>query len=86
MLLSKERYKICFSLYYNAANTLLYPNNVQIYQFKAKDSKTKPYPLCMANISKDFTVNNMEKHGLREMLTIFFNSNTTADSDLENIH
>lgn len=40
----------------------------------------------MANISKDFTVNNMEKHGLREMLTIFFNSNTTADSDLGNIH
>ena len=86
MLLSKEKKDIKFVLVYTTMQPTLYPNNVQIYQFKAKDSKTKPYPLCLANISKDFMVNNMEKHELREMLTIFFNSNTTAESDLENIH
>ena len=30
-----------------------------MYQFKAKDSEVKPYSLCVGNISKDFTLNNM---------------------------
>ena len=34
-----------------------------MYQFKAKDSQIKPYPLCFRNISKDFTVDNMKKIG-----------------------
>ena len=32
-----------------------------MYQFKAKDSETKPYPLCLGNISKDFTIDNIKK-------------------------
>ena len=32
-----------------------------MYQFKATDSEIKPYPLCLGNISKDFTNNNMKK-------------------------
>ena len=35
-----------------------------MYKFKAKDSEMKPYPLCLGNISKDFTLNNMKKAGL----------------------
>ena len=31
---------------------------------KAKDSEIVPYPLCLANISKDFSVDNMKKTGL----------------------
>ena len=34
---------------------------MKIYQFKAKYSKIKPYPLCLGNISKDFTANNIKK-------------------------
>ena len=34
------------------------------YQFKAKDSEIKPYPLCLGNISKDFTVDDLENTGL----------------------
>ena len=33
----------------------------KIYQFKAKNSEIKPYPLCLENISKDFTASNMKK-------------------------
>ena len=33
----------------------------KIYQFKAKNSEIKPHPLCLGNISKDFTANNMKK-------------------------
>ena len=38
----------------------------KIYQLKAKDSETKVYAPCLGNISKDFTINNMKKTGLRE--------------------
>ena len=30
-------------------------------QFKAKDSEIEGYALCLGNISKDFTINNMKK-------------------------
>ena len=33
-------------------------------QFKAKNSEIKPYPLCLGNISKDFTANILKKKGL----------------------
>ena len=42
------------SLHYNGSNGFLFVSLVKMYQFKAKDS-------CLANISKDFTLNNMKK-------------------------
>ena len=30
-------------------------------QFKAKDSEMKPYPVCLGNILKYFTIENMKK-------------------------
>ena len=41
-------------------------NSEKIYQLKANDSEIKPYPLCLGNISKDFTVDKMYKTGLKE--------------------
>ena len=32
-----------------------------MYQFKAKNSAIKDYALCLGNVSKDFTINNMKK-------------------------
>ena len=37
---------------------------LKIYQFETKDSEINTYPLCLGNISKDFTVDNMKKNGL----------------------
>ena len=39
----------------------LFVNGVRSYYFKAKDSKLNTYPLCLGNISRDFTVDNMKK-------------------------
>ena len=39
----------------------MYANNVKIQQFTAKDLEIKPYPLCLGNISKDFSVDVMIK-------------------------
>ena len=34
----------------------------KIYQFKAKYSEIKDYPLYLGNISKDFAINNTKKN------------------------
>ena len=53
--------KCCLSLKCNGSNSFLFVNATKIYQFKAKDSNIKKYPLCLGNISKDFTANNIKK-------------------------
>ena len=55
--------KFCLSLHYNGSNSFLFVNATKIYQFKAKGSEKK-YPLCLGNISGDFSANNMKKTGL----------------------
>ena len=42
-----------------------------MYLFKANDSEIKPYPLCLGNISKDFTTDDMKKTGLKEYVHAF---------------
>ena len=37
----------------------MFVNGRQIVKFKAKDSEIVPYPLCLANISKDFSSSNV---------------------------
>ena len=54
----------CLSLHCNGSSCFLFVNGVKIYQFKANDSEIKPYSLCLGNISKDFTNDNMKKTGL----------------------
>ena len=53
--------RFVLSLHYNRINSFLFVNAAEIYQFKAKDSEIKPYILCLGNISKYFTIDNMKK-------------------------
>ena len=53
--------KNCLSLHYNGANSYLFINDTEIHKFKAKDSVIVVTPLCLANISKDFSVDNIKK-------------------------
>ena len=48
--------KICLSLHYNGDNSYLFINGREIVKFNAKDSEIEPYPLCLANISKYFSI------------------------------
>ena len=43
---------------------------VQKYKFKAKDSEIVATPLCLENISKDWSVDSMKKQGLMDMSMI----------------
>ena len=48
--------KFCLSLHYNRANSYLFVNGTEIYKFKAKDSEFVASPLCLGNISKDWSL------------------------------
>ena len=52
---------VFLSLHFKGSNRFLFLNIIKIYQFKARDFEIKPYSLCLGNISKDFTVNNLKK-------------------------
>ena len=40
---------------------VIYFNGKEIIKFKAKDSEIVAYPLCLGNISKDFSADNMNR-------------------------
>ena len=39
----------------------MFVNGTEIYKFKAKDSEIEAIPLCLGNISKDWSADNMKK-------------------------
>ena len=47
------------SLYYDGANSYLFVNGREIYKFKAKNSNIIANPLCLGNISLEWSVDNM---------------------------
>ena len=51
-------------MHYNGDDSYLFVNGKEIIKFKAKDSETVPYLLCLGNISKDFDLGYMQKTGL----------------------
>ena len=54
--------KFCLSLHYNGASSYLFANGTEIYKFKAKDCKILVGTVCLGNISKDWSVDNMKKN------------------------
>ena len=69
------------SLHFNGSNSFLFFNAVKMYQFKAKD--IKPYPLCLGNTSKDFTLDNIKKNRIKRKCECFsVNYNPFSTSDL----
>ena len=53
--------KFCLSLHYNGESSYLFVNDTEIIKFKAKDSETEASQLCLGSISKDWSVDNLEK-------------------------
>ena len=67
---TKENAKFRLSLHYNRTNSYLFGNGTEIIKFKAKDSKISAYSLCLGNISKDWSVDDMEKLEQKGMFMI----------------
>ena len=79
--------KYCLSLHYNGANSYLFVNGVEIIKFKAKDSNILATPLCLGNISKDWSVDIMKDTGLNGYVYDFIVDYDATDADdIKNIH
>ena len=79
--------KFCLSLHYNGANNYLFVNGTEIYKFKAKDSEIVPSPLCLGNISKDWSGDNMKKTGFTGYVYDFSADYDAVDvDDIKDIH
>ena len=75
------------SLHYNGANSYLFVNSTEIHKFKAKDSEILAYSLCLGNISKDWSIDNMKKAGLKGHVYDFSTDyNHIPFSDILDIH
>ena len=81
--------KFCLSLHYNGANSYLFVNGIEIYKFKAKDSEIVASPLCLGNISKDWSIDNRqyEKIGFNGYVDDFsVDYDATNVDDIKDIH
>ena len=58
---SVTKKKFCLRLHYNGANSYLFVNGTEIYKFKGKHPEIVAAPLCLGNILKDWSVDNMKK-------------------------
>ena len=84
---TKNNTKFCLSLHYNGGNSYLFVNGTEIYKFKAKDSEIVATPLCLGNISKDWSVDNMQR---TEFNVYFYDFSVNYDAvtvdNIKNIH
>ena len=74
-------------MHYNRASSYLFVNGVEIIKFKAKDSNIITNPLCLGNISKDWSVDNMKDTRLNGYVYDFsvdYDANTV--DDIKDIH
>ena len=84
---TKKNTKFCLSLHYNGANSYLFVNGTEIIKFKAKDSEILAYSLCLGNISKDWTNDNMKKTGFNGYIYDFsIDYKSINKSDILAIH
>ena len=79
--------KFCLSLHYNRANSYLFVNGKEIIKFKAKNSEIVATPLCLGNVSKEWSTDNMKKTGLyRYVYEFSVDYNDTDVDDIKDIH
>ena len=64
IIFTEHNKKFCLGLLYNGASSYLFVNGKEVIKFKAKNSEILATPLCLGNISKDWSVDNMERTGL----------------------
>ena len=81
-----HRKKCCLRMHYNGANSYLFANSIEIIEFKAKDSNITATLLCLGNISKDWSVDNMKDTRLNGYVYDFsVDYDATSVNDIKDI-
>ena len=65
----------------HGANSYLFVNGTDIYKFKAKDYEILVGPICLGNISKDWSVDNMKRTGFTGYVCDFSVDYNATDVD-----
>ena len=75
------------SLHYNGANSYLFVNGIEIYKFKVKDSEIVACPLCLGNIFKDWSTDDMKRTGFNGYVYDFsVDYDAASVDDIKDIH
>ena len=69
------------SLHYNGSNSYFFVNGTEIFKFKAKDSEIVATQLCLGNISKDWSADNMKNTGFNGYVYDFSVDYDATDAD-----
>ena len=74
-------------MHYNGVNSYLFANGTEIIKFKAKYSNIIATPLCLGNISNDWSVDNLKDTGLNGYVYDFsVDYDSTDVNDIKDIH
>ena len=84
---SEQHKKFCLSLHYNGLNKHVFINGVELFKFEAKNSEINTAPLCLGNVLKKVSVDNMKKTRLYGYTSHFsIDYDATAVYDILDIH
>ena len=79
--------KFFLSLHYNRANSYLFVNGKEICKFKAKDPEIVAGPLCLGNISENWSIDNMKRTGFNgDIYDFSVDCDATDVDDIKDIH
>ena len=74
-------------MHYNGVNSYLFVNGTEIYKLKAKDSEIVVGLICLGNISKDWSRDNMKRTGFTGYVYDFsVDYEVIAVDDIKNVH
>ena len=74
-------------MHYIGANSYVFVNGTEIYEFKAKESEISLGSVCLGNISKNWSVDNMNRPGFTCYVYDFsVDYRITLVDDIKDIH
>ena len=74
-------------MHYNGTDSYLFVSGTESIRFKSKYTEIIPYPLCLRNISKNWSVDNMKKTGFNGFVYDFsVDYDYIAVDDILDIH
>ena len=74
-------------MHYNGANSYLFVHSKEIIKFKSKNSEIVASPLCLGNISRDWSADNIKRTGFNGYVYDFsVDYDATDVDDIKDIH
>ena len=64
---TENKKTFCLSFHYNGTSSYLFVYGTKLQKFKEKDSQIVATPLCLENVSKEFSVDNTKKNKIKWM-------------------